>query len=222
MYNVSAELKIMEAQMFREDLFQTVLAECRQNPPDSLNSILENMYDENKSFLDPVLDEEQKCRLSEMEDLFLENCRDALRLGFTRGLCAAFHEYFAEDPPDHPFEKLVAERLLKGPQQKKFALSYRRRRRLDGIHDLLREPLSMERQSDLDNIIRAWEYREHGFLLHGYYLGYRFALAVAGDAAPIPGYEPSTRNLLLLEHELGFIHTMEELERRRKRESAAT
>ena len=199
-------IKVMYQQAVEDGVFQTV----------------ESEYEEGVCVLNEVFSSEQTDQLAEYEHT-CSNIRDySARYGFLAGLYCGFKQYFTpEVEDDGGFLKYVNDEIGRMPRMKRHKEYFD-----DVIH---RNRLACAMEDETDDTIRyhvvsiesAWGQRAYSASVDGFYLGYRAAIAILETVEPQnwPALAME-RNLLMMEHRLGFIKSYEEIERNKGRNLA--
>ena len=199
-------IKVMYQQAVEDGVFQTV----------------ESEYTTGVDALNTVFSPGQAERLAEYEHA-CSSIRDySARYGFLAGLYCGFKQYFTpEVEDDGGFMKYVNDEIGRMPRMK----------RHKGYFDDItrRNKLAYAMEEETDDMIRyhvvsvesAWGQRAYSASIDGFYLGYRAAIAILEKVEPQnwPALVME-RNLLMMEHRLGFIKSYEEIERDKERNPA--
>ena len=194
----------------------------RQAVEDGVFETVESEYEAGVRELNAVFSSEQTDRLAEYEHT-CSGIRDySARYGFLAGLYCGFKQYFTpEVEDDGGFLKYVNDEIGRMPRMKRHKEYFD-----DVIH---RNRLACAMEDETDDTIRyhvvsiesAWGQRAYSASVDGFYLGYRAAIAILETVEPQnwPALAME-RNLLMMEHRLGFIKNYEEIERERERNNA--
>lgn len=189
---------------------------------DGMLETVESEYATGVGKLNAVFSSEQTDRLAEYEHT-CSSIRDySARYGFLAGLYCGFKQYFTpEVEDDGGFMKYVNDEIGRMPRMK----------RHKGYFDDItrRNDLAYAMEEETDDTIRyhvvsiesAWGQRTYSASIDGFYLGYRAAIAILEKVEPQnwPALAME-RNLLMMEHRLGFIKSYEEIERDKERNLA--
>ena len=189
---------------------------------DGMLETVESEYATGVGKLNAVFSSEQTDRLAEYEHT-CSSIRDySARYGFLAGLYCGFKQYFTpEVEDDGGFMKYVNDEIGRMPRMK----------RHKGYFDDItrRNDLAYAMEEETDDTIRyhvvsvesAWGQRAYSASIDGFYLGYRAAIAILEKVEPQswPALVME-RNLLMMEHRLGFIKSYEEIERDKERNPA--
>lgn len=189
---------------------------------DGMLETVESEYATGVGKLNAVFSSEQTDRLAEYEHT-CSGIRDySARYGFLAGLYCGFKQYFTpEVEDDGGFMKYVNDEIGRMPRMK----------RHEGYFDdiIRRNDLAYAMEEETDDTIRyhvvsvesAWAQRTYSASIDGFYLGYRAAIAILEKVEPQnwPALVME-RNLLMMEHRLGFIKSYEEIERDKERNPA--
>ena len=189
---------------------------------DGMLETVESEYATGVCKLNAVFSSEQTDRLAEYEHT-CSSIRDySARYGFLAGLYCGFKQYFTpEVEDDGGFMKYVNDEIGRVPRMK----------RHKGYFDDItrRNDLAYAMEEETDDTIRyhvvsvesAWGQRAYSASIDGFYLGYRAAIAILEKVEPQswPALVME-RNLLMMEHRLGFIKSYEEIERDKERNLA--
>ena len=194
----------------------------RQAVEDGVFETVESEYEAGVRELSAVFSSEQTDRLAEYEHT-CSSIRDySARYGFLAGLYCGFKQYFTpEVEDDGGFLKYVNDEIGRMPRMKRHKEYFD-----DVIH---RNRLACAKEEETDDTIRyhvvsiesAWGQRAYSASVDGFYLGYRAAIAILETVEPQnwPALAME-RNLLMMEHRLGFIKSYEEIERNKERNLA--
>ena len=199
-----------------------IKAMYQQAVEDGMFETVESEYATGIGELNAVLSSEQTDRLAEYEHT-CSSIRDySARYGFLAGLYCGFKQYFTpEVEDDGGFMKYVNDEIGRMPRMK----------RHKGYFDDItrRNDLAYAMEEETDDTIRyhvvsvesAWGQRTYSASIDGFYLGYRAAIAILEKVEPQnwPALAME-RNLLMMEHRLGFIKSYEEIERDKERNPA--
>ena len=172
--------------------------------------------------LNAVFSSEQTERLAEYEHT-CSSIRDySARYGFLAGLYCGFKQYFTpEVEDDGGFMKYVCDEIGRMPRMK------RHKEYFDDV--TRRNDLAYAMEEGTDDMIRyhvvsvesAWRQRIYSASIDGFYLGYRAAISILETVEPQNWPTLAMeRNLLMMEHRLGFIKSYEEIERDKERNLA--
>ena len=199
-------IKAMYQQAIEDGVFQTV----------------ESEYEVGVRELNAVFSSEQTDQLAEYEHT-CSNIRDySARYGFLAGLYCGFKQYFTpEVEDDGGFLKYVNDEIGRMPRMKRHKVYF------DDISHRNKLACTMEEEKDdtiryhVVSVESAWGQRAFSASIDGFYLGYRAAIAILEKVEPQnwPALAME-RNLLMMEHRLGFIKNYEEIERERERNNA--
>ena len=199
-------IKVMYQQAVENGVFETV----------------ETEYTAGIDELNTAFSPGQAERLAEYEHT-CSSIRDfSARYGFLAGLYCGFKQYFTpEVEDDGGFLKYVNDEVGRMPRMK------RHKEYFDDV--IRRNKLARAMEEETDDTIRyhvvsiesAWGQRAYSASVDGFYLGY------CADIAILEKVEPQNwpalameRNLLMMEHRLGFIKSYEEIERGKERNLA--
>ena len=194
----------------------------RQAVEDGVFETVESEYEAGVRELSAVFSSEQTDRLAEYEHT-CSSIRDySARYGFLAGLYCGFKQYFTpEVEDDGGFLKYVNDEIGRMPRMK------RHKEYFDDVIHRNRLACAMEEETDdtiryhVVSIESAWGQRAYSASVDGFYLGYRAAIAILETVEPQnwPALAME-RNLLMMEHRLGFIKSYEEIERNKGRNLA--
>ena len=199
-------IKVMYQQAVENGVFETVETEYTAGI-DELNTAFSPGHAE---------------RLAEYEHT-CSSIRDfSARYGFLAGLYCGFKQYFTpEVEDDGGFLKYVNDEVGRMPRMK------RHKEYFDDV--IRRNKLARAMEEETDDTIRyhvvsvesAWGQRAYSASIDGFYLGYRAAIVILETVEPQnwPALAME-RNLLMMEHRLGFIKSYEEIERGKERNLA--
>lgn len=211
--NAEKQLRAMKEKLFDDDLLETILAHDRRERENEGTGEEERECREGLAHLAAVLTEEQRAMLSELERLFAENAKYVLSAGFSRGLFAAFQQFFSDAPAEAPFHTLAQDPLLCMPGMAQEFAYYDRNTKINELDGCLEAQLDPPGQEALLSVYIGWHERIYGTLRHAFYLGYRYALSILDRLEPGRTMEQMLPHVLLTEHELGLTLTQRERER---------
>ncbi len=193
------------------------------------NSILNAYYDEAKgdeglsdyeaeyltarSALSDILNETQSTSLAEAESLCLEGEKWLMRFAYVRGVYVGFQQYFTPEKANHVFEIQIMNKVMTLPGMKSYPSYYECRSKILELFEKARDGLCEEYTDHVTNIEAAWSNRDLGVSRHAFYTGYRYALSVVGQVAPLGETYSIIDKILTTEHGLCFTRTVEERER---------
>lgn len=199
-----------------------IKAMYQQAVEDGVFETVEMEYATGIDALNTMFSSEQTDCLAEYEHT-CSSIRDySARYGFLAGLYCGFKQYFTpEVEDDGGFMKYVNDEIGRTPGMK------HHKEYFDDV--ARRNELACAMEEGTDDMIRyhvvsvesAWCQRAYSASIDGFYLGYRTAIAILEKVEPQnwPALAME-RNLLMMEHRLGFIKKYEEIERERERNSA--
>ena len=194
----------------------------RQAVEDGVFETVESEYEAGVRELSAVFSSEQTDRLAEYEHTCSSIRNYSARYGFLAGLYCGFKQYFTpEVEDDGGFLKYVNDEIGRMPRMK------RHKEYFDDVIHRNRLACAMEEEEDdtiryhVVSIESAWGQRAYSASVDGFYLGYRAAIAILETVEPQnwPALAME-RNLLMMEHRLGFIKSYEEIERNKERNLA--
>ena len=189
---------------------------------DGVFETVESEYTTGVDALNTVFSPGQTEQLAEYEHT-CSSIRDySARYGFLAGLYCGFKQYFTpEVEDDGGFMKYVNDEIGRMPRMK------RHKGYFDDV--IRRNKLACAMEEETDDTIRyyvvsiesAWGQRAYSASVDGFYLGYRAAIVILETVEPQnwPALAME-RNLLMMEHRLGFIKSYEEIERNKERNLA--
>ena len=189
---------------------------------DGVFETVESEYTTGVDALNTVFSPGQTEQLAEYEHT-CSSIRDySARYGFLAGLYCGFKQYFTpEVEDDGGFMKYVNDEICRMPRMK------RHKEYFDDV--IRRNKLACAMEEETDDTIRyyvvsiesAWGQRAYSASVDGFYLGYRAAIVILETVEPQnwPALAME-RNLLMMEHRLGFIKSYEEIERNKERNLA--
>lgn len=185
--------------------------------------------DEEKDYLGAMkalqteLSQEKLALLREYEAVCQQVREFSAQHGFIAGIYCGFKQLFTEDAEsDGGFNKYVAEDIGLKPRMERHTANYANIEKRNEIYGRIEadEPKDISRKL----VIAAcyWSQAAHSASLNGFYCGYRAALSIKDRIAPFEGdYIARIRKVLVMEHQLGYIESYSEIERRLKREKGA-
>ena len=189
---------------------------------DGVFETVESEYEAGVRELSAMFSSEQTDRLAEYEHTCSSIRNYSARYGFLAGLYCGFKQYFTpEVEDDGGFLKYVNNEIGRMPRMK------RHKEYFDDVIHRNRLACAMEEEEDdtiryhVVSIESAWGQRAYSASVDGFYLGYRAAIAILETVEPQnwPALAME-RNLLMMEHRLGFIKSYEEIERNKGRNLA--
>lgn len=204
----------------REELFQRVYG-LYQNKAASSHDISEQEYADAHTALSNILTRQQSESLSAAERTSLAAAKWLTGFGFSRGIYAAFQQYFTKVRLSKPFKTLVIDQVLKEPNMQHYPVYYDMRQKMLKSYEWATTDLNKDGREMVANIEMTWQDRFLGVLRHSFYLGYRSALSCIDETIPFGGSFSITNQILHTEHELGFTHTIAEREQRARQEANA-
>ena len=208
--NIKNELEAMNERMFADELLNKILAAHKKELADTGFEAGEQSCAEAGQTLAAMLNEGQRKSLAEVEAAHWDSLKYALKFSFTRGVYVGFHQYFADDADadERPFEQFVGEAILRAPETQ--------RQSLVDLHGQLGETADEQ----LTSAEIAWDDGACGTLRYAFYMGYRYALSIIEEVAPLGSTLELIGKTLMTEHELGFTQTRLEQERQEQNEMA--
>ena len=198
--------------MFGGGLCDAFLELYREELPEINLVSVEEDCQRGEAALAAALTKEQRETLAQIQESGRAQTESSLPIGFSRGVFAAYQQYFTNSPVDNAFETLVIDQALTMPQMMEFPSYYQNSTRLLELEKELGAQLSKEEKEHLVCILAAWENRVYAVLRHSFYLGYRWASSAIIDVEKIQSMGKVNHNLLLTEHRLGYTKTVKERE----------
>ncbi len=218
--NIKNELEAMNERMFTDELLDKILAAHRNELVNTGFETGEQSCAEAERALAAMLTEGQRKRLAEVEAAHLDSLKYALKFSFTRGVYVGFNQYFAddEDADKRPFEQFVGEAILRDPETQRYSVYYEKRKHVNELLADLHGQLGETADEQLTSAEIAWDDGACGTLRYAFYMGYRYALSIIEEVAPLGGTLDLIGKTLMTEHELGFTQTRLEQEQREQNE----
>lgn len=203
--NVENNLQEIESYMFHDALLEKLLADYKQEMEDSGFSIVEREYEEGEDALQKLLTAAQSSNLSKAEKLCRENTKWMMQFGFSKGLYAAFHQFYKDKTPEEPFETFAAGQIRTVPNMTQYTEYYEKRKTTNAIFSELEAQLGEKDVENLVSVTTAWENRLYGVLRHAFYAGYQYAISIIANTAPLQETYKMTDRIRMTEKDLGFL-----------------
>ena len=163
----------------------------------------------------PLLTEEQKMNLEQMELAYIKRRDYASMYGFKCGLFGAFRQYFgASQALDGGFQDLVCDDFLTQPGMQRHHENYANIELCNQIDKRIMETLSEEDQEHMVSIACAWQQRVYSAAFDGFYCGYRAAYDIMEDLMPLVKVQNMDK-ILTMEYHMDYIKPYSEVERLR-------
>ena len=163
----------------------------------------------------PLLTEEQKMSLEQMEQAYIRRRNYAAIYGFKCGLFGAFRQYFgASRALDGGFQDLVCDDLLTQPTMQRHHENYANIELCNEIDRAIMDTLSEEDQEHMVSIACAWQQRVYSAAFDGFYCGYRAAYDLMESINPLVKVQNMDK-ILTMEYRMGYIKPYSEVERLR-------
>lgn len=161
----------------------------------------------------PLLTEEQKMSLEQMERTYIKRRDYAAIYGFKCGLYGAFRQYFgASRALDGGFQDLVCDDLLTQPGMQRHHEHYANIELCNEIDRAIMDTLSEEDQEYMVSIACAWQQRVYSAAFDGFYCGYRAAYDLMESINPLVKVQ-NMEKILTMEYHMGYIKPYSEVER---------
>lgn len=220
--NIKTELEAMSKRMFADELLNKILAAHKKELADTGFEAGEQSCAEAGQALAAMLNEGQRKSLAEVEAAHWDSLKYALKFSFTRGVYVGFHQYFADDADadERPFEQFVGEAILRAPETQRHSAYYEKRKHVNELLVDLHGQLGETADEQLTSAEIAWDDGACGTLRYAFYMGYRYALSIIEEVAPLGSTLELIGKTLMTEHELGFTQTRLEQERQEQNEMA--
>ena len=163
----------------------------------------------------PLLTEEQKMSLEQMERTYIKRRSYAAIYGFKCGLFGAFRQYFgASQAQDGGFQDLVCDDLLTQPRMQRHHENYANIELCNEIDRSIMGTLREEDQEHMVSIACAWQQRVYSAAFDGFYCGYRAAYDIMEEIMPLVKVQNMDK-ILTMEYHMGYIKPYSEVERLR-------
>ena len=163
----------------------------------------------------PLLTEEQKMSLEQMEQAYIRRRNYAAQYGFKCGIFGAFRQYFGcSKANDGGFDDLVYQDLLMQPGMQRHNENYASIELCNEIDRAIMDALSEENQEHMVSIACAWQQRVYSAAFDGFYCGYRAAYDLMEDLMPLVKVQNMDK-ILTMEYHMGYIKPYSEVERLR-------
>lgn len=185
--------------------------------------------DEEKDYLNAMtvlkkkLSEEKMSLLYEYEAICQQIREFSAQHGFIAGIYCGFKQLFTDDHAiDGGFNKYVVEEIAWMPRMERHTSNYANIEKRNEIYGQIEseEPKLIGKKMVI--VSCYWSQAAHSASLNAFYCGYRAALCIKDSIAPLEGnYIARIRKVLTMEHQLGYIESYAEIERRQDREQKA-
>lgn len=163
----------------------------------------------------PLLTEEQKMSLEQMEQAYVRRRIYAAKYGFKCGLFGAFRQFFGvSSAPDGGFQDLVCDDLLTQPRMQRHHENYSNIELCNEIDRSIMDTLSEEDKEHMVSITCAWQQSVYSAAFDGFYCGYRAAYDIMEEIVPLVKVENMDK-ILTMEYYMGYIKPYSEVERLR-------
>ena len=163
----------------------------------------------------PLLTEEQKRRLEQMEQTYMQRRNYASQYGFKCGLFGAFRQFFGwSNAKDGGFQDLVADDLLTQPKMQRHRDNFTNIELCNELNHSIMDTLSEENKEYMVSITCAWQQQVYSAAFDGFYCGYRAAYDLMEDLMPLVKVENMDK-ILTMEYYMGYIKPYSEVERLR-------
>ena len=174
-------------------------------------------YDAAMQVLPKVLSGEQLDKLKAMEESYQQNREYASRYGFEAGLFSGFQAFFDHgDLTEDGFERHLMKSLMEMPGMQRHVDYHARNDDILRLGKELVEELTEEDKEHVVSVECAWGQRIHTAACHAFYCGYRAALEVIDTVEDLRSMS-MINHTLLLEYNLGYINSYEQIERELER-----
>lgn len=169
------------------------------------------------------LADEKQTLLSEYEAVCQQIREFSAQHGFIAGMYCGFKQLFTLDSEiDGGFDKYVVQDIGWKPKMERHTANYANIEQRNQIYGQIEadEPESIGKKMVI--VSCYWSQVAHSASLNAFYCGYRAALSIKDRIAPFEGdYTVRVRKELAMEHQLGYIESYSEIERRLEREQKA-
>ena len=163
----------------------------------------------------PLLTEEQKMSLEQMEQAYIRRRNYAAQYGFKCGIFGAFRQFFGYSKAnDGGFDDLVFQDLLMQPGMQQHHENYENIELCNKIDRAIMDALSEENKEHMVSIACAWQQRVYSAAFDGFYCGYRAAYDLMEDLMPLVKIQNMDK-ILTMEYHMGYIKPYSEVERLR-------
>lgn len=163
----------------------------------------------------PLLTEEQKMSLEQMEQAYIRRQNYAAQYGFKSGIFGAFRQFFGYSKAnDGGFDDLVYQDLLMQPGVQRHNENYANIELCNEIDRAIMDALSEENKEHMVSIACAWQQRVYSAAFDGFYCGYRAAYDLMEDLMPLVKVQNMDK-ILTMEYHMGYIKPYSEVERLR-------
>lgn len=170
--------------------------------------------------LQKQLSAEKQMLLNDYEAVGQQIREFSAEYGFTAGIYCGFRQLFTHDcAVDGGFQKYVVEDISMKPKMEHHADNYANIEKRNVLYGQLSADESEATIERLVAVSCYWSQAAHSASLNGFYFGYRAALSIKDRIAPFEGdYMARVCKQLAMEHQLGYIESYSETERRLERE----
>ena len=163
----------------------------------------------------PLLTDEQKMSLEQMEQAYVQRRNYASQYGFKCGLFGAFRQFFGcSNAKDGGFQDLVVDDLLTQPRMQRHHENFTNIVLCNELDRSIMDALSEENKEHMVSIVCAWQQRVYSAAFDGFYSGYRAAYDLMEDLMPLVKVENMDK-ILTMEYYMGYIKPYSEVERLR-------
>lgn len=177
-------LSEMMERAFNESLLDGILLAYQEEMKNVDFKVCEDDYNRASECLPKSLTAEQLELVAEAERLYKEETRINLRIGFKRGLYAAFVLGDKADDFRGSFTTLVMQEITKKHTSGEFYDARENKVTANHILNDLDECLDPFSQEHLSSILAAWDERSYAALRYGFQLGYFAAQSIVLDIEP--------------------------------------
>lgn len=166
------------------------------------------------------LSEEKRMYLSDFEAVSQQIREFSAEYGFVAGIYCGFRQLFTHDSAmDGGFQRYVAEDICMKPKMEHHAENFANVEKRNELYGKLTADEPETITEGMVVVSCYWSQASHSASLNGFYCGYRAALSIKDRIAPFEGdYMARVRKELAMEHQLGYIESYSEIERRLERE----
>ena len=154
----------------------------------------------------PVLNEEQKTSLEQMEQAYTHRREYAAKYGFKCGILGAIRQLFGLSRAQHSgFQDLLCDDLLTQPNMQRHQENYANVELCNQMEQIIMDTLYEDDREHLVSISCAWQQRVYSAAHHAFYCGYRSGWDIIEAIMPMAKAQ-NTNKILDTEYAMGVIH----------------
>ncbi len=161
----------------------------------------------------PLLTEDQRNSLKQMEQAYIQRRNYAAKYGFKCGLFGAFRQFFGcSSAKDGGFQDLVCGDLLTQPQMQRHHENFTNIELCNEIDRTIMDALCERDREHMISIVCAWQQRVYSAAFDGFYCGFRAAYDIMEEIMPLVKVQNMDK-ILTMEYHMGYIKPYSEVER---------